>query len=197
MAFLSKYSKLEIEYYQQIAFKEDKIRKWDEDIVIYIDPKFDDQFKKFAARIIFEVDSLIPNLKINISDKNYNIQILYEDNNLNTMGAASTKLYFLSSKIKSSIIWLSPLNSKNELRFNFCHELMHAFGLYHTKKFQKTHSLMGYNMFKSIEDFEVFRETFHSIPSIDKKALEIHYNECIESGLSKKDLLLLINQSLS
>lgn len=166
-------------------------------ISLYIDPKFDDQFKKFVTRIILEVDSLIPNLKINISDRNYNIQILYEDNNLNTMGATSTQLYFLSSKIRNSIIWLSPLNSKNELRFNFCHELLHAFGLYHAKDFRKTHSLMGYNIFKSIEDFEIYRETFHSIPSIDKKAIEIHYNECIEPGLSKKDLLFIFNQCLS
>lgn len=188
--FSKSYSKIEIEYYLQVGFnKKNKIEKWQDDIVVSFDKKFNNQFITFATRIIEEVDSLIPNLTITVSDDNPNIQVFFEIPPTNSYGLEQTKFYYIvSSRIKESKIWLSPQTSTNMLRFNFCHELFHSLGFFHAKNYKKTYSLMGIKEFQSIEKYESYFKAFYSIPTVDKKAIGIHYNENIRPGMKKKNI---------
>lgn len=191
LPFINGLSKNQIDYYLCAGFNKDgKIKKWEKDIIISIDHRFDNEFKEYAKNIISEIDSLIPSISIRISDKNPNVYILLEEPVTGTEGLEQTLFeYLISSKIKESTVWLSPRCSKDRLRFVFCHEFMHSLGFYDARRFTKVYSLMGAKVFYSVDELENDTKTFYNIPEIDKWAIQIHYNDKVFPGFRRADMI--------
>jgi len=189
-SFLKNYSSTELKYYLKAGFKKDRIQKWEKNIVVSFDKRFKKEFTDKAMIIIHQIDSILPDLKIFVSDINYNVLIIYEGPKSGVYGEEWTKYdFFNKCRIKESFIWLSPFTSSDKLMFNFCHEFEHALGLNHAYPFKDERSLMGRNFFNDIDEYESYFNNYIKIPEIDSKAIEIHYNEKIRCGMKREEFI--------
>lgn len=185
-------------YFNEIGFNEKNIlKKWETDIIVSVFGKYDENDIQSIDEFIGIFNELSNDIKMKRNDNKGNVTINFgEDKSFNPkgyVGLCSKKgQFFFSNEITSAKILISPIIGAKQRRKTIHHEMLHAIGLKDSRKSYVSYSMLGVNVFNSIDDYENQTQDIQS-SELDKWAIQILYNKDIRPGLRKDDFNKQIN----
>ncbi|HEY0898119.1 MAG TPA: hypothetical protein VGD90_02250 [Sphingobacteriaceae bacterium] len=190
------YAKDELQYFEEVAFRDDRLYRWRRPIVITQEGANNKSAAPVLERMINEVQPLLGDLSISLQSGRGNLIIhhpaivadyarRYSEAGPLPLGYAIPQL--LGSEITHVDIYLHPLLLPEKREEVLKHEICHALGLLqHTSTPYPEYNLLGIPAsLPQVKD-----KTSHPYFSrLDKAALRLLYDKRLRPNFSKRDFL--------
>lgn len=191
--FGNKYSQLEQELFLECGFlDQDRVMRWENDISISYEGNLSNEDIANLDSLIEEFSPLLKPIKIQRVEKNANVIFYFTEDFMGEMqsvsGLTERGHNLFSNEIIRSNIWVAPHINAMARRKIMQHEFMHTLGLDHSKASGLILSKNeGAKVFSSIEEAELYLNTYKRIDGLDKTLVTMLYDECIPPGLTKAE----------
>lgn len=215
LSLLRKYSREEIDHFASFAFQaNNRLGKWKEDIYIKIDIQRskDSIISTATFDCVTVLNELVEEIKIKVSDENFNVKVFRVDSLKLAVGMTIRKLYFFTipypafKKSEIKIVTVNPQSmrtrSDEEIISTINHEFTHLLGFHHNWELYEKSGWTYKSLFNkptksyndSIGQSKVDHVTFSKL---DKAAIRIMYDADvgIDPGLTREKFYQKIEEA--
>jgi len=187
------YNQAERELFLECGFLDmDRVLKWKNDISISYEGSVSSEDIANLDSLIEEFRPLLHPIKIQRVKKNANVIFYFTEDfkgeTPSVRGLAERGHKLFSNEIITSNMWVAPYLNPMARRKTMRHEFMHTLGLDHSKT---PGLILSENeeakVFNSIDEAELYLNTYKRIDGLDKTLVTMLYDECIPEGLTKAE----------